>query len=127
MVVRQFSGVGVKSHLLVKGAELTRRHEPTWERKDFYLWYYATYAMHNMGGEYRIWWNRRIRDVLIENQMKTGENAGSWDPEGARWADRGGRVYSTALGALCLEVYYRYSQALNSFGVAPDLDDLFLE
>ena len=59
--------------------------------------------------------------------LKMGEHAGSWDPRGARWAGEGGRVYTTALGALCLEVYYRYSGALNSFGVAPDIDDLFLQ
>jgi len=71
MMVRQFSGTGVKSHLLVKGAALTRRQAPSWRRQDFYLWYYATYAMHNMGGENRVWWNRRIRDVLVENQWST--------------------------------------------------------
>jgi hypothetical protein len=127
MMVRQFSGVGVKSNLLMKGADLTRQLPPDWRKKDFYLWYYATYAMHNMGGEHRVWWNRRIRDVLIENQCKEGDNAGSWDPENDHWGSRGGRVYTTALGALCLEVYYRYSDALTSFGVAPDLDDLFLQ
>ena len=127
MVVRQFSGVGVKSHLLVKGANLTKRSPPSWRSKNFYLWYYATYAMHNMGGEYRVWWNRRIRDVLIENQSREGDNAGSWDPKGASHGSSGGRVYTTAIGALCLEVYYRYSEALNSFGTAPDIDDLFLQ
>ncbi len=126
MVIRQFSGTGVRSDLLKKGAELTMRHPPQWSGKDFYFWYYATYAMHNMGDEYRLWWNRRIRDVLIENQVRTGEDAGSWDPRGDRWAGQGGRVYTTALGALCLQVYYRYSDALNSFGVAPSIDDLFL-
>ena len=127
MMVRQFSGLGVKSHLLVKGAELTRKDPPEWKQKDFYLWYYATYAMHNMGGEYRVWWNRRIRDVLVPNQCKRGDEAGSWDPASDRWGTRGGRVYTTAFGALCLEVYYRYSEALNSFGVAPEIDDLFLQ
>ena len=128
MVVRQFSGIGVKSHLLAKGAELLRKSPPTWTgTRDFYMWYYATYAMHNMGGENRVWWNRRVRDVLVENQLKRGDHAGSWDPKGTRWGDRAGRVYTTALGALCLEVYYRYSEALNSFGVAPDIDDLFLQ
>jgi hypothetical protein len=127
MMVRQFNGMSVKHHVLVKGAELTRALPPDWRRKDFYCWYYATYAMHNMGGEYRIWWNRRIRDVLVENQCRQGDNAGSWDPKGDQWGQQPGRVYTTALGALCLEVYYRYSEALNSFGVAPDLDELFFE
>jgi hypothetical protein len=127
MMVRQFSGVGVKSAILDKGARLTREAPPDWKKKDFYYWYYATYAMHNMGGEYRIWWNRRIRDVLLDNQQKDGDNAGSWDPKGDHWAAQPGRAYTTALGALCLEVYYRYSEACNSFGIAPDLDDLFLQ
>ena len=33
--------------------------------------------------------------------------AGSWTPDGV-WGGYGGRVYSTAMAALCLEVYYRY-------------------
>ena len=32
---------------------------------------------------------------------------GSWDPDCA-WGGVGGRVYSTAMVALCLEVYHRY-------------------
>jgi len=127
-LVRQFNGMGVKNPLLVGAAELTRRDPPDWRNKDFYYWYYATYAMHNMGGEYRLWWNKRIRDVLFENQIRSGEHAGSWDPLNDRWAhNNGSRVYTTALGALCLEVYYRYSEALTSFGSAPDLDELFFQ
>ena len=128
MMVRQFSGIGTTNHLLQKGARLTRQRPPEWRRgKDFYYWYYATYAMHNMGGEHRIWWNQRIRDTLLANQVRSGDNAGSWDPDNDQWAKRGGRVYTTSLGALCLEVYYRYSEALNSFGTAPDLDELFFK
>jgi len=127
MMIRQFNGMGVKNHLLVKGAELTKNDPPDWARKNFYYWYYATYAMHNMGGEYRVWWNGKIRDVLITRQSHDGDNAGSWDPAGDQWAKAGGRTMTTALGALCLEVYYRYSEALTSFGTAPDLDELFLE
>ena len=126
MVIRQFSGMGVRSPLLIAGAELTKTTPPTWDgNRDFYYWYYATYAMHNMGGGYRVWWNRRIRDVLLENQSRHGHQAGSWNPEGS--AFNAGRVYTTSLGALCLEVYYRYGEALQSFGTAPDLEDLFFQ
>jgi len=125
MVIRQFNGMGVRSPILVKAARLTQQNPPSWGSKDFYYWYYATYAMHNMGGEYRIWWNRRIRDVLLDNQSKRGHQAGSWNPEGVgSFPDR---TYATALGALCLEVYYRYGEALLSFGTAPDLEDLFFQ
>ena len=127
MMIREFNGMGARNHILVKGAELTKSRPPVWNQKNFYYWYYATYAMHNMGGEYRIWWNQKMRDVLLENQSRDGDRAGSWDSHGDQWASHGGRVYCTALGALCLEVYYRYSEALTSFGTAPDLDDLLLE
>jgi hypothetical protein len=66
--------------------------------------------------------------VLLENQCRVGEHAGSWEPEGDKWGARGaGRTYCTALGALCLEVYYQYSEALTSFGTAPELDELLME
>ena len=123
MVIRQFNGMGVNHPLLVRGAELTKQRPPDWDKgKDFYYWYYATYAMHNMGGEPRLWWNGRIRDVLLDHQSKRGHNTGSWNPEKVKWD--GGRVYCTALGALCLEVYYRYGAALQSFGTVPDLNEL---
>jgi len=123
MLVRQFNGMGVNHPVLVKGAALTRARPPDWDKnKDFYYWYYATYAMHNMGGESRLWWNRRIRDVLLDHQSRRGHNAGSWNPEKVKWD--GGRAYCTALGALCLEVYYRYGSALQSFGTVPDLSEL---
>jgi hypothetical protein len=127
MMIREFTGMGTRNHILVKGAEIMKSKAPRWDQKDFYYWYYATYAMHNLGGAYRIWWNQKIRDVLLENQSREGDRAGSWDPLKDNWATQGGRVYTTALGALCLEVYYRYSEALTSFGIAPDLDDLLLE
>ena len=133
MVIRQFTGVGTKSSLLVKGGNVLKQHPPPTPKgkptQDFYYWYYATYAMHNMGGEYRIWWNTRIRDYLLEVQSKSGHQAGSWTPERDKWGmnDGAGRVYSTALGALCLEVYYRYGEALRTFGTAPTLDDLFFQ
>lgn len=127
MLIRQVNGTGVKAPVLVRGSDLLRKDPPVWRDKNFYYWYYASYAMHNMGGEHRLWWSQKTRDMLLENQAKDGDNAGSWDPKGDRWAKHGGRVYTTSLGALCLEVYYRYSDALNTFGTAPDLDEMLLD
>ena len=77
---------------------------------NFYYWYYATLALFQQGGEPWRVWNERLQAVLLSTQAgaETGSAAGSWDPRGRR-ASSGGRVYSTALSILCLEVYYRYA------------------
>ena len=58
-------------------------------------------------GEYWRRWNEALQTQLLGSQRKTGRLAGSWDPD-ATWGGYGGRIYSTSLSALCLEVYYRY-------------------
>jgi hypothetical protein len=54
-----------------------------------------------------------MKKTLVDNQCKGGPMDGTEaDKDGSWEADKGcwncGRVFSTALGALCLEVYYRY-------------------
>jgi hypothetical protein len=63
--------------------------------------------MYHVGG--RPWqrWNERLTDVLIRRQIVAGADAGAWPADGM-WAGYGGKVFSTALSTLCLEVYYRY-------------------
>ena len=48
-----------------------------------------------------------MREILISEQITSGKNAGSWDPKDS-WGRYGGRLYSTALATLTLEVYYRF-------------------
>jgi hypothetical protein len=52
-------------------------------------------------------WNEALQAQLLGTQQKTGPLAGSWDPDPV-WGGYGGRIYSTTLSTLCLEVYYRY-------------------
>ncbi len=73
-----------------------------------YYWYYATLVMHHMGGSYFDEWNPAVRDLLVATQIKEGHALGSWDPGVSDHGNRGGRVYTTALATLTLEVYYRY-------------------
>lgn len=74
----------------------------------FYTWYYATMALFQLGGAPWEAWNSAMRPALVNNQRKAGSAAGSWDPTTSFARRDGGRVYSTALSCLCLEVYYRY-------------------
>lgn len=80
---------------------------------NLYSLYFATQVMKNWGGEEWERWNVRMRDDLIAQQETTGPSAGSWSPRtGAIHAKQGGRLLSTVLATLTLEVYYRYKPLL---------------
>jgi hypothetical protein len=74
---------------------------------NFYYWYYGTLALFPQQGPAWQRWNAALQRELLSRQRADGWTAGSWDPTDL-WGGYGGRVYSTALAALCLEVYYRY-------------------
>ncbi len=90
-----------------EAVEYLMQHLPKRSETNLYYWYYGTLAMFQYGGKPWREWNESLRDQLVAAQRQTGDNAGSWDANG-RWGRYGGRVYSTALSTLCLEVYYRY-------------------
>jgi hypothetical protein len=86
---------------------------PVWSEQsgdNYYYWYYATLALFQQGGTAWEEWNKALKDVLLARQVgdENGTAAGSWDPVSSH-ARTAGRVYSTALATLCLEVYYRYA------------------
>ena len=97
-----------ESSMMGKHAELLRRHLPEWDVEgfgcDMYYWYFGTYAARRYGGDLWESWNEAMRQAVLDSQRKDGDVKGSWDPIGP-WGYAGGRVYSTALMALCLEVY----------------------
>ena len=73
-----------------------------------YTWYYATLASFHVGGGQWDQWNRQMQTAVLSLQRHdTGPLQGSWDPDPV-WGGHGGRVYSTALSVMTLEVYYRY-------------------
>jgi hypothetical protein len=76
-------------------------------KPNFYYWYYATLALRQ--SESAAWreWNESLQQALLSRQETVGDVSGSWNPDTV-WGSYGGRVYSTALATLCLEVYYRY-------------------
>ncbi|HCO23131.1 MAG: hypothetical protein CME31_18520 [Gimesia sp.] len=80
---------------------------PRHSEHNLYYWYYGTLAMYQYGGNPWREWNEDLRELLISEQITRGENAGSWDPR-PPWGPYGGRLYSTTLSTLCLEVYYRF-------------------
>ena len=109
-----------KEPIMEKHADLLLRTLPEWDPDgygcDIYYWYYGTYAMFQMGAhksEYWQKWEKALDGAVVKSQRKDGDQKGSWDAVGP-WGYAGGRVYSTALSVLCLEVYFRYSKVLGS-------------
>ena len=77
---------------------------------NYYLWYNCTMAMFQVGGEPWKRWNGAIRDRVIGLQVQgEGCDRGSWPPID-QYSPQGGRIYSTALAVLTLEVYYRFQR-----------------
>jgi hypothetical protein len=72
-----------------------------------YYWYYATLTMYQLGGIHWTRWNEALRSKLVDAQRTDGQLAGSWDPD-SMWGGYGGRIFSTSLSTLCLEIYYRF-------------------
>jgi hypothetical protein len=87
---------------------------PNRQRMNLYYWYYATLALHHRSlasdTNAAAWraWNDAITSALLESQVASGPDAGSWNTNTV-WGGYGGRVYTTAMAAMCLEVYYRYA------------------
>ncbi len=116
LLSRVFLGQTRKSHpVLEQHADLLLKALPEWSDDgstcDAYYWFYGSYAMYQMGGKHWSLWNKAMKPVALGSQVKKGEHKGSWDPVGP-WGKDGGRVYTTALMALILEVYFRYARVL---------------
>ncbi len=87
---------------------------PNAQRINLYYWYYATLALHHRHQRddkaAAAWhsWNDALAATLVETQVTVGPDAGSWNTNTV-WGGYGGRVYTTATAAMCLEAYYRYA------------------
>ena len=85
------------------------------DKKDnLYYWYYASLYLHGevdankASSDAWLRWNDAMKQTLMKRQYSTGSLNGAW-PANTVWGGYGGRIYSTAMATLCLEVYYRYA------------------
>lgn len=113
LLCRQYLGWSQTDPRMIAGVEYLLQPEnvPSWQNRNVYYWYYATQVMHHMEGRYWPAWNSVMRDLLVDNQVTKGAEAGSWhptSPEPDRWGFHGGRLYVTCLSVYILEIYYRH-------------------
>ncbi|MBX3422606.1 MAG: terpene cyclase/mutase family protein [Pirellulaceae bacterium] len=107
LLLRMFLGSSRTDPSTIEGLKRLVAHQSP-GRADIYYRYYATLALFHAGGSLWEQWNAQSRDYLIATQETEGHLAGSWyfdDPFGKE----GGRLYTTAMAAMILEVYYRYA------------------
>ena len=125
LLCRQYLGWGVNRPAMALAAEVFVDQAPPDLRKpNIYYWYYASQALHHIGGPRWRTWNERMRRVLVEMQETTGHEAGSWTPVGRSGnssdAQQGGRIYMTSLAVCTLEVYYRHLPLFRGVDIALD-------
>ncbi len=80
---------------------------------NMYYYYYATQVLHfNEGDQWYKQWNPAMRDMLIKMQRPQADppaTAGSWDTDKGISGNNWGRLGSTCMCLLSLEVYYRHT------------------
>jgi hypothetical protein len=111
LLTRQYTSWQREEPDLVAGCKYMMQHLPPENAKALgamYYYYYATQVLHHMEGPEFDLWNYRMREHLVRTQQQSGHRAGSWEPEGCDQGATGGRLYSTSLALLTLQVYYRH-------------------
>ncbi len=124
LLCREYMGWGPRSPGLARGVQNLLKQPPSPANRDIYYYYYATQVLHHLGGDAWAFWNEGrspkgdkagmgVRDLLIDTQdqgtdPKHPHQKGSWSAAGDTIAESGGRLMSTSLALLTLEVYYRH-------------------
>jgi hypothetical protein len=105
LLLRMYQGALHDEEKLERGITYLATLGPS--ETDMYYNYYATQVLHHYGGNSWSRWNRELREYLIANQATAGHEQGSWYfPD--RHGTIGGRLYTTAMCLMILEVYYRH-------------------
>ncbi|MBU4200083.1 MAG: terpene cyclase/mutase family protein, partial [Verrucomicrobia bacterium] len=106
-----FMGEQANARAQAESVAFIMQNLPVWNPESrsvhIYYWYYATLTIYLSGAQEFKAWNSALTKALLQGRSTSGPAAGSWDPV-CLLGFRGGRIYSTAVGALCLEVYYRF-------------------
>jgi hypothetical protein len=104
---------GSQNLRMIKGVENhIEKNMPSKAVKNIYYYYYATQVLHHFGTDSWKRWNERMSKVLLETQEMTSgggsDVVGSWSSVGQFHGGPGGRLMTTSLSILTLEVYYRH-------------------
>lgn len=109
---RLFAGNSISDEAVRELTGVVASRLPRWHAEglgeEAIAWYHGTLLTFSSGGAAWRKWNVALRGALLAHQVTDGDEKGSWDPRDESPPFRWGRVGSTALATLSLEVYYRY-------------------
>ena len=121
LLSRMYLGWGRNDGDLRAGIALIDKSTST---ENYYTNYFATQVLKNWGGPEWERWNSRMRDELISRQETDGPGKGSWIPrDRSDYSLSGGRLLTTCLATLTLEVYYRHKPLLPEITTAVSLEN----
>jgi hypothetical protein len=106
LLCQMYLGRSQEHKAMIRGMTNLSKWGP--DQSDMYYSYYATQAMHHWGDARWQKWNAVMRDQLVNSQAQSGDAAGSWVTDRSHHSHAGGRLYTTCLSIMTLEVYYRY-------------------
>jgi hypothetical protein len=112
LLCRLYLGTGPRNSGIIGGISGLKQTPPG-GLNSIYYYYYATQVFYHFGGPEWDAWNPKMRDLLIAKQDKGSDPKkphlkGSWSPAGDAHGGAGGRLMTTSLSLLTLEVYYRH-------------------
>ncbi len=121
LLSRMYLGWGRDDGDLRSGIALLDKSTAT---ENYYTNYFATQVLKNWSGPEWERWNGRMRDELIARQETDGPGKGSWIPrDRADYSLSGGRLLTTCLATLTLEVYYRNKPLLPEIATPLSLEN----
>jgi hypothetical protein len=101
LLCQQYVGRGPRNPGMQKGVEYLMANPPGKEPKDLQYLHLTTHVLNNLGGDAGAKWESKVPGLLKDSVMGEGENRGSW-------SGTEGRVVSTSLALLTLEINYRF-------------------
>ncbi|MCC9602064.1 squalene--hopene cyclase [Stieleria sp. JC731] len=104
MAIRLLLGERMSAREVAEAERYILQQRPGVGQDNYYFWYYATLALHQLQDDAWQEWNLALKQRLLATQRADG----SW-PNTSLWGGYGGPVYTTAMATLCLETYYRHT------------------
>ncbi len=113
LATRLLIGEQIPEAEITEAEQYLLQQPPGVGQDNYYYWYYATLALHQLQDDAWQQWNASLQQRLLATQRSDG----SW-PADSVWGGYGGTVYTTSMAALCLESYYRHAIRDNQTRIA---------